>query len=821
MQGRATITAGHVRCDIDRRMATATWRAGTTVRVRGRRWRVEGVTEGDDCAALRLRDVDGGNTPTLTILTPFDRPISLERRPSLRVVRRRRCLHEIDRAILDAHAFGSLTQLARANVRVMPYQLEPALAMLRRGATRMLIADGVGLGKTIQAGIILLELTAASESCRALVLTPAGLREQWRGELASHFNLASELADSEWLRRVAMDRPPDVNPWSLPGIYVASHDFIKRPEALRAIENVDWDIVIVDEAHAASSATDRRAAIHGVARRALRVILLTATPHDGDPREFAALCDIGRINARESPPAYFARCKDDVQPGEARRMRIHAVASTSCEAAMHRALERYSDCVWREATARGDERARLASIVLRKRALSSSGSLLMSLQRRLDLLRGVVDPGAHQLLLPLDDEDPLEDGEPPDVLAAPGLTDPNRERRWLSSILDIARTAAADERKARWLIRLLRRIDEPVIIFTEYRDTLITLERALTATGRMIAVLHGGMDPRERALVSSSLSDRTKILLATDAAAEGLNLHHYARIVIHYELPWNPDRLEQRAGRVDRIGQTRRVHEIALVSPTRAERLVLEPIARRSAPRVRTSLTIVDAFRESHIVEAVMSGLPISFTRQAVEPTSAPALDVLDLREEAAIEAADVERQRTLRLRSGATLRRPRHGGPIACAFRSRALGADERLHVVYRIDIVDEAGRTVHQELVTVSVQATSPKRLRSPRELRAHLVNAIENNEGLKACVGDKTRTLLTRIELDTGVLAHRLHDRRTAIDYSSISPSRGIVQLRFFGSRRRQEPERIAIAPRSRMDQTLAASSSLVAAVLRVGR
>ena len=802
-------------------MATTPWRAGTTVRVRGGRWRIEGVADGDDCAALRLSDASGGNAPSLTILTPFDRPVSLDRAAPLRVVRRRRCLHEIDRAIVDAHAFGSLTQLARATVRVMAYQLEPALAMLRHGVTRVLIADGVGLGKTIQAGMVVRELSAACESCRALVLTPAGLREQWRSELATHFALSSELADSEWLRRVAAERPPDVNPWSLPGIYVASHDFIKRPEALRALENVEWDVVIVDEAHAATSGTDRRAAVHGVARRALRVVLLTATPHAGDAREVAALCDIGRIDEREPPPTCFARSRTDVQPGEARRTRIHAVASTSLEAAMHRALERYSGRIWREATARGDERARLASIVLRKRALSSARSLLISLERRLDLLRGAIEPGEHQLLLPLDDEDPLEDAEPLDVLAAPGLANVSRERRWLSSIVDTARAAAQAESKTKWLLRLLRRVDEPIIIFTEYRDTLLSLERALASTGRTIAVLHGGMDPRTRALVTSSLSDRTKILLATDAAAEGLNLHHYSRIVIHYELPWNPARLEQRAGRVDRIGQTRRVHEIALVSPTRAERLVLEPIARRSISRHRASPSIIDALRESHVVSAVMSGLAISFNGDDAATTTPPPLNVLDLRAEAAIEAAGVERQRTLLQRSAAIPHRPRNPGPVACAFRFRSLDVDDGLRVIYRIAIADQTGRAVHRELVPVILRAPLPKRLLTAAELRALVLTATGNNTRLTAWIGERTRELLTRIEPAAAHLQRRMHERRSAIDGSKSSPSRGIVQLRFFGPTRPCEPERIAIAPVHGMRQTLVASPSLVAAILWVGR
>src|SRR5262245_63737805 len=117
--------ARYVRCHVDPRMTTATWRAGGTVRVRGRRWKIDSVTHGDDCAALRLSDIGGSHAP-LTILTPFDRPLPLDRPAPLRIVRKRRCLHEIERAIADVHAFGSLTHLARASVRVIAYQLEPA-----------------------------------------------------------------------------------------------------------------------------------------------------------------------------------------------------------------------------------------------------------------------------------------------------------------------------------------------------------------------------------------------------------------------------------------------------------------------------------------------------------------------------------------------------------------------------------------------------------------------------------------------------------------------------------------------------------------------
>jgi len=125
--------------------------------------------------------------------------------------------------------FGGAMAAARASVRLLPHQLEPLLAMVRYGITRILIADAVGLGKTIQAGLMLLELAAREVGFRALLLVPAGLRAQWRQELAERFDLAVEDADAEWLRRAAADRPPDVNPWSLPGIHLTSIDFAKRP----------------------------------------------------------------------------------------------------------------------------------------------------------------------------------------------------------------------------------------------------------------------------------------------------------------------------------------------------------------------------------------------------------------------------------------------------------------------------------------------------------------------------------------------------------------------------------------------------------------
>jgi hypothetical protein len=333
------------------------------------------------------------------------------------------------------------------------------------------------------------------------VLVPAGLREQWRSELVQHFGLIPVDADARWLRSVSMERPADVNPWALGGVYVASHDFVKRPEVLRALEDVVWDLVVVDEAHAMGAGTDRRAAAHAIALRSRRVLLLTATPPWDDPRAFDALCDIGRGAVDRAPVTLFHRRRGDVAPGAGRHSAVLKIRPSAAERRMHTLLERYTARVWAESRRRGDSSASLVAIVLRKRALSSAASLAHSVRRRLDLLERTVEPDSEQLILPFADEDPLADAEPEAVLAVPGLSDPRQERRWLSTIGVAAEAATRHETKARRLVRLLACLQEPVIVFTEFRDTLLRLERTLTSAGRRVLVMHGGMSARVRSEV--------------------------------------------------------------------------------------------------------------------------------------------------------------------------------------------------------------------------------------------------------------------------------------------------------------------------------
>ena len=435
---------------------------------------------------------------------------------------------------------------------------------------------------------------------------PAGLRDQWTAELAARFGLDAIEASSAWLARTVSELPPCVNPWSLPGVYIASMDLVKRAEVLRPLEDVTWDAVVVDEAHDANAGTARRAAVHAIACRARRVVLLTATPHAGDPRQFAALCEVGAADARSPRIVMFRRSRSVIAPRSRRRSRLFTVRLGTDERQMHEAVERYTTRLHREATARDDASARLLAIVLRKRALSSAASLAASCRRRLLLLErhGERDE-ADQLLLPLGDEDPLEDAEPDGVLGTRGLADAARERVILEAIVRTAERASRSESKIRFLKRFLRRIQEPAIVFTEYRDTLDRLRRQLLPLRGDLEVLHGGMELRERAAATAAFNERASLLLATDAASEGLNLHARCRLVIHFELPWNPARLEQRAGRVDRIAQSRHVHEALLVADDTAERLVLAPLVAR-ARRAWSSLG--DDWRLAHALAGIARG---------------------------------------------------------------------------------------------------------------------------------------------------------------------------------------------------------------------
>jgi superfamily II DNA or RNA helicase len=492
-----------------------------------------------------------------------------------RMVRRKRrsVLRIALGAIARARPATGLWTAAEASIDLLPYQLEPALAVLR-GATRLLLADAVGLGKTIQAGLILAELRERGWAERALVLCPAGLRDTWAAELQQRFQIECAVLDQSAIAESVAALPPGINPWSSHATIVASIDFVKRPEVLAALAEVPLDVLIADEAHHLTPGTDRGSAVARLAARMPWCVLVSATPHSGDVAAFDYLTDLG---SHRDPIAIFRRTRREAGFHTARRERVMRVETTAAESDLLSAVEAYARAIWRGCGAH-DRAVQLVAMTIARRAASSTLALERTLTRRLALLGQSPEP--IQVSLPWGDEDESDGAGNAAMLARPGLADEHEERSAIAHLLALVRSSAAGS-KIRWLLRALARIKEPAIVFTEYRDTVEAVLAALPA-GIRAGSISGALPPDQRRDVVESFNHGDlEVLIATDAAGEGLNLHHRCRLVIDLELPWNPLRLEQRIGRVDRLGQQRRVHAIRLLHPRTVEERVLERLQLR------------------------------------------------------------------------------------------------------------------------------------------------------------------------------------------------------------------------------------------------
>ena len=592
---------------------------GSVVRIRHEQWRVVAESRFDTVSVVDVEGCDADNAGThARFILPFERVDRMVvPAPAPRFVTPERWKRFARSALATALTkWTSLRGAAQADLAVLPFQLEPALAITSGAASRVLIADEVGLGKTIQAGLIVAESVLRVPDARVLVVSPAGLREQWRGELRSRFQLCADILDAEGVARIGATVAPDVNPWSLPAIAITSIDYVKRPEVMRSLEPLMWDVVIFDEAHALSGRSDRAAAAATLAQRARAVVLLTATPHSGDADAFARLASLGDVN-NAFPLVTFRRSRSQVGLPHGRRLTSIRVRPTAAEEAMHRALDRYVRRLMDDAADVAG--ASLLAAVLARRACSSAFSLARSIERRIALLGGAMRAPQPQPMLPFGD--PENDAEPADELAMAGFRDESEERGWLRNLADLARVAASHESKCAAIERLLRRVHEPVLVFTEYRDTLEHLAGTLGRFRPLI--LHGGLAARERQYtVNRFTGGDGRLLLATDAASEGLNLHHRCRMVLNLELPWTPSRLEQRIGRVDRLGQPRRVHAVQLVAEgTREQALALRLNER--AERIQTALQAesdTPLLREMACAEAKRLLLAKALTRNTPKP---------------------------------------------------------------------------------------------------------------------------------------------------------------------------------------------------------
>ncbi len=706
--------------------------AGDHVIVRGERYVVDDASAFADCTVLSLSAANPAlGDRACKLLLPFDRPVKPPGLPAVRVVTRRRWMRHLRMVMSELRIFGELRGAARAAIDILPFQLEPALALISGRAARFLLADEVGLGKTIQAALMLVEAQHRGWCDRALIVTPAGLRRQWAEELHRRFNLNSSVIDAATLAALAGSLPHDVNPWSSEPVAITSIDFIKQPEVLKGLSSQVWDLVIVDEAHQASTASQRYEAVRMLTGRSRYVVLLTATPHGGDDAAYRALCDLGQLD-RSEPMLLFRRTRMEVGLARARRVHLLPVRLTPEAMKMHHLLADYARHLWRIAEAHGRHDLRLVAMVLSKRAFSSPGSLAASIERRLAAISGSL-PTATQSGLPFEDgTEPADEPPCPDTPAFERLED---EQSVLQRLLAAAKHAQAGERKVHALEKLIRRTREPILVFTEYRDTLEALETAV-GNQRTTAVLHGGQTPEERRhAVEAFASGAANLLLATDAGSEGLNLQSRCRLVVNLELPWNPTRLEQRIGRVDRIGQARTVHAINLFADRTAESTVLRSLLRR-LDRIHAS--------EIEVAAAIISNAPL--------PLRAPAgvdglTKTVDLKAPARTEAARLGDARLVRQACSASVD---NVIPVASSrrgtIRSRALRSlvpkspDHKSggSVIWlvRVRIVNSLGRLIEDCLTAIATDSRvhaghdvgrMPDRRREQRAIAEQMIDAI----------------------------------------------------------------------------------------------
>jgi SNF2 family DNA or RNA helicase len=515
----------------------------------------------------------------------------------------------------------------RAGIRLDAYQLEPLRKALLLPRVNLFIADDVGLGKTIEAGLIVRELLIRQRVRRIVVAAPPSVVLQWKEELDQRFGLTFVVFDRDYVRRMRQERGYAVNPWTTHSRFVVSHNLLRDEDYASPLR--DWlgtfapqSLLILDEAHNAAPASGGRYAIDSQFTKAIRELaqrfehrlFLSATPHNGHSNSFSALLEIldpQRFcrgvpieNTRQLEPVMVRRLKDDLRKLEGGfperqviEVPISGLSPDSAELMLPQLLDEYREA--REARLEHAARsvqtaAALVVCSLQKRLLSSIEAFASTLaihRRAFDAqiakaASSAANAQSVAALKPLLVDPPGADDERGDAseddvrteeqaameeataktvaAAAPDVF--ARERDLLSRMTQMAEGArGAPDRRVKHLVEWIKtHPGRRVLIFTEYADTKRYLEKQLRAAltpGReadpMIATFHGGMvdEAREevkRAFNSDPAKHPLRVLIATDAAREGVNLQNHCADLFHFDVPWNPSRLEQRNGRIDR-----------------------------------------------------------------------------------------------------------------------------------------------------------------------------------------------------------------------------------------------------------------------------
>jgi SNF2 family DNA or RNA helicase len=523
----------------------------------------------------------------------------------------------------------------RSGIDLEDYQLDPVVRAIQMPRANLLIADDVGLGKTIEAGLVAQELILRQRVRRVLIVCPSSLQVQWYEQMRDKFGLDFRIVNSDLMRDLRRKRGLHVNPWTHFPRLITSIDFIKRDRPLRWLREVlpasgepsyprKFDLLIVDEAHNIAPAGGGRYAIDSQRTAAIRLLaphcehklFLTATPHNGYPESFTALLELldNQRFARGVDPdrnqlqtVMVRRLKQELPPkwdGSPRFPERHLeairVSYTEAEQNVARALQEYtqSRCQRAKNDATQLYATKFVLKLLKKRLFSSPEAFRTTIEQHWESLQnnqqkshrrmskptvGVLRRQLESVWEEFADDETYEAVTEDAVVSTSQLWQPPSDREWelLQQMLDWAREAVKNpDSKARELLNWLETHIRPqgkwsssqrAIVFTEYRATQKWLFQQLATAGftasNRVMTLYGGMSSEDRERIKAAFQaspevSEVRILLATDAAAEGLDLQNYCSQLIHYEIPWNPNRMEQRNGRIDRHGQKANVVSI-------------------------------------------------------------------------------------------------------------------------------------------------------------------------------------------------------------------------------------------------------------------
>lgn len=530
-------------------------------------------------------------------------------------------------AFLDAVRWGAATNADRgflqapfrSGVSIEDFQLDPLVRAIEMARANLLIADDVGLGKTIEAGLVIQEMLLRHRARTVFVVCPASLQEKWRVEMLEKFGLEFKIVNTEYVKELRRARGIHANPWASFPRLIASIDWIKSGEPLRLLRDIlpvranyprKFDILVVDEAHNVAPTGSAHYALESQRTQFIRKIaphfqhrlFLTATPHNGYTESFTSLLELlddQRFSRNILPDekqlsqVMIRRLKTDLVDNDGkslypkRNLQALSVPFSADERAIHKILDTY--CKSRETNCQntGATGTKFVNGLLKKRLFSSPAAFATTLEKHFSTLtsgttrqkpNAMADRILRKAILKADedyaDDGQVEAAQTEAVEEATKTTVPptEEELRLLSQMRDWAQGArnkvdSKGNAILEWIETNLRSNgqwnDRRVILFTEYRTTHQWLHQILAShgyAGDRLGIIHGGMDQEDREKVKAAFQTNPtdadiRILLATDAASEGIDLQNYCNALIHVEIPYNPNVMEQRNGRIDRHGQ--------------------------------------------------------------------------------------------------------------------------------------------------------------------------------------------------------------------------------------------------------------------------